>query len=1674
MKNLILFVISLMLIAGNAIADVTKTVGGTGADYATLKAAFDAINAGTIKTGAIILQITGSTTESASAVLNASGTGSASYTSVLIYPTAGSLSISTTGNWATIYLNGADHVTIDGRVGAAGTLKSLTITGTNTGNGATAIRLINSAENNTVKYCNLSGSSASSASGIVAFAGSISGNGNDNNILEDCNLTSSAGGRPYNAILSSGTGGRENSDNTIRNNNISDNFQTNVSSNGININSASVGFTISGNSIYETTTFYATGNALTYNAIIISTAAEHTVSGNYIGGSAPFCAGSPWSFTGSNAVYFCGIYVSAGTGTATTISNNTIANIDYSSKDDNPWDGIFLFKGNFNVTGNTIGAISGTGSIVSRTPVPLATTTLSSGGISTTIVVNYGGSGYTTAPVITFTAPPAGGTAPTATANLTGGLVSSITVNTAGSGYTTAPFVIFDAQNNNYSTSHGIINNSTGTVNFTGNNIGSITTVSSDYYAHGFESIYMRGIGATTTFTGNLIGSLTTPNSIHVSSSAVYSLIKQDVYGIYCAGGATATTTISGNTVANLFNSYTGPSTAARTRGIQTTSGTNTIQNNTVRNISATTAHANTASAASIIGISQTSTDGTTQTVTGNIVRLLSNKSTAAANVQLYGIYYTGPASGTNSVSGNFVDSLSVSSASTGAVINGIVINSGLITCANNIVSLGAGVTTGYLINGIWDGTSAGNNVSFYFNTVYLAGTVSSGTTSATAGLWDANNTSTRNYRNNIFCNARTGGSTGIHYALRVAGTTGLTIGYNDYVGALYGITLNTAPDNNSLATNPGFANPGGSSAINYYPSATLNGTSGTGISTDYYGIDRTIPKMGALEANGNVWQGNISDNYGTAGNWTNGIPSDGADIIFATSPAHDCVLDANRTVGNITNGSSKNLVVSGKTLTINKTLSFTSGGKINASTTSSVVKFAGSTAQIIPSAAFTGNSVEALTVDNSAGLTMSGNLTITQALALTSGTFSTGANTLTISGSSITRTTGSMDAGNSASTLVFTNTAAITLPASVFTGALNNLTLSGPGGVKAGGDITVNGVLNLAAGNPSATYGLLEMTKSYTSYPGTSKSIYLDSWLLNMGAAATTIGSGDVTGTVKRATILENTLYTFGHQYTTILLTTGAMPDALSVTITIGNTPPGDGGDDVLIRDAYKRTYEIVPEVSDAYTSPAQVSANFHYLDDELTSSLDPFHENTEAKTVTWDYDIDGGIPADEHGRANYDFTNNYIGLANVPVSYFINKTGHAWRTIFTLRDYYADHYTWNGAVDDVWGTAINWTPNGTPGIGSHVIIPDAGTTPHDPVLPSTTTINSLTIENGGMLIMGNNTLTIQNSFSGGWEDQNPIGNDPGTSKVIFSMHGTTISGNARFYDVEIPDGADITNQAGSTMTILHSITRTGTGTGKWYADVYGATIEYSGADQTVLLTDGSPNFHHLILGGSGTKTMPSSALSIHGNLTVSGTAIVIAGAAITTAGNFTIGPGAGFTAGTFNHSQGGFIIYSDATGTGSLIAGSSFTGTAERYISHNLAWHFLSSPVASQPIWPEFAPIPSEDPLTFGASPWNWDFYYWNPNTDITSELFWVNLRQDNAGTYNSRPVDESGSSAGFGAADPDFTVGRGYLVAYASDYAFSSTHQFTGNMNYSTQTIPLTKGSNSWNLVGNPFPS
>lgn len=118
----------ILLCHHTAYAQVTVTPGGI--SYATVNAAFAAINAGT-HTGTISIAISANTNEPAAATpLAASGVGLANYSSVTIFPTVSGVTVSGTSSAvrAVLEFNGADNITINGNLNnGSGTSRDLTI-----------------------------------------------------------------------------------------------------------------------------------------------------------------------------------------------------------------------------------------------------------------------------------------------------------------------------------------------------------------------------------------------------------------------------------------------------------------------------------------------------------------------------------------------------------------------------------------------------------------------------------------------------------------------------------------------------------------------------------------------------------------------------------------------------------------------------------------------------------------------------------------------------------------------------------------------------------------------------------------------------------------------------------------------------------------------------------------------------------------------------------------------------------------------------------------------------------------------------------------------------------------------------------------------------------------------------------------------------------------------------------------------------------------------------------------------------------------------------------------------------------------------------------------------------------------------------------------------------------
>ncbi len=381
-KATLAFLLFLTLTAGifvqtaHAQVSLTGSAGSANGTYATLKLAFDALNLVTAsQTGkTIVITISASTTETAAAVLNQPLIGQ--WTSLTLYPTSTGLSIS--GDLATplIDLNGADNVTIDGRVNQSGT-KNLVISNASVSAtaGTSTIRFINDASRNTIKYCILKGSStatATTAGGIVLFSSTTGTTGNDGNKIDNNDITNSLNAnRPVKAIFSFGTYGKENSEDTISNNNIYDVLSRSTASYGINLTYYSTAWTIAGNSFYETNTLVPTAS-VEYRVINIDNASGNnfTVSGNYIGGSSPTCGTSgtvlKWTKTNAFNNAFYAIYLNVGTTKASGLQGNVISNFSWANSTVATWWGINSNAGDLNIgtsAGNTIGATTGTGNI---------------------------------------------------------------------------------------------------------------------------------------------------------------------------------------------------------------------------------------------------------------------------------------------------------------------------------------------------------------------------------------------------------------------------------------------------------------------------------------------------------------------------------------------------------------------------------------------------------------------------------------------------------------------------------------------------------------------------------------------------------------------------------------------------------------------------------------------------------------------------------------------------------------------------------------------------------------------------------------------------------------------------------------------------------------------------------------------------------------------------------------------------------------------------------------------------------------------------------------------------------------------------------------------------------------------------------------------------------------
>jgi hypothetical protein len=187
---------ALALVGPQSHAQVTVSgaVVGNG-PYTTLGAAFTAINGGGQGGANIVVSLSASTTEATTATLNAGAWTTLSVTATVPVTVSGSIIGSI------IRLNGADNVTIDGRIAGVG--NNITVSNTSTSAATAAVWLSSvgvgaGCLNNVVRNLNLScgvlqASSTNSSFGIIMSGTAISttnpGQDNDNNQFLDNSIT---------------------------------------------------------------------------------------------------------------------------------------------------------------------------------------------------------------------------------------------------------------------------------------------------------------------------------------------------------------------------------------------------------------------------------------------------------------------------------------------------------------------------------------------------------------------------------------------------------------------------------------------------------------------------------------------------------------------------------------------------------------------------------------------------------------------------------------------------------------------------------------------------------------------------------------------------------------------------------------------------------------------------------------------------------------------------------------------------------------------------------------------------------------------------------------------------------------------------------------------------------------------------------------------------------------------------------------------------------------------------------------------------------------------------------------------------------------------------------------------------------------------------------------------
>jgi hypothetical protein len=241
----------------------------------------------------------------------------------------------------------------------------------------------------------------------------------------------------------------------------------------------------------------------------------------------------------------------------------------------------------------------------------------------------------------------------------------------------------------------------------------------------------------------------------------------------------------------------------------------------------------------------------------------------------------------------------------------------------------------------------------------------------------------------------------------------------------------------------------------------------------------------------------------------------------------------------------------------------------------SPLYEYAGSVAQVtgdgLPS------TITSLKIRNSAGIGLSQSVNVGGTLTFTSGTFTVGANTLTLN-NILAGTTANLSAGSTSSISIAGSASGINIPSGIT--ALNNLTLNNTNGTTLQAGLTLNGVLTLTSGlltlgsNNLALNGAIAVSAgtitsssgSLVSVGGSGAAILpagdFYNLTLNRSSGAILNGPASIAGTLTltSGTLDQNSNTLTINSGASVLYSGGSVTPALSVPATLTNYTPAAG----------------------------------------------------------------------------------------------------------------------------------------------------------------------------------------------------------------------------------------------------------------------------------------------------------------------------------------------------------------------------------------------------------------------------------------------------------------------------------------------------------------------------------